>query len=55
MEQSETTMISTSNVQFYLEWLGLGDTDTQQESPDRYSYGEQILINPVWIKEIIGW
>ena len=37
MEQSETTMVSSSNVQLYPEErLGLG---TQQDSPDRYSYG----------------
>jgi len=38
MEQSETTMDSSSDVQLYPEGrLGLV---TQQGSPDRYSYGE---------------
>ena len=37
MEQSETTMVSSSDVQLYPEErLGLG---VQQGSPDRYSYG----------------
>ena len=37
MEQSETTIVSSSNVQLYPEErLGLG---THQGSPDRYSYG----------------
>ena len=39
MEQSETMMISSSNVQFYPERrLGLGGAGSQQESPDHYSY-----------------
>ena len=37
MKQSETTIISSSDVQLHLEErLGLG---AQQGSPDRYSYG----------------
>jgi len=40
MEQSETTMVSSSDVQFYPEGrLGLSGVDAQQESPDCYSYG----------------
>ena len=38
VEQSETTMVSNSDVQFYPKGrLGLGDTGTQQESSDYYS------------------
>jgi len=37
VEQSETTIVSSSDVQLYTEErLGLG---VQQSSPDRYSYG----------------
>ena len=40
MEQSEITIVSSLDIQFYLERrLGLGDADTQQDSPDRYSIG----------------
>jgi len=47
----ETTMGSSSDVQLYpKQKLGLG---AQQGSPDRYPMMEQILINPVWIKEIV--
>ena len=38
VEQSETTMVSSSNVQFYPE-RRLGLAGAQQESLDRYSYG----------------
>ena len=38
VEQSETTMVSSSDVQFYPEGrLGLGKGDAQQESTDHYS------------------
>jgi len=50
----ETMMISSLYVQFYLEGrLGLSGASSQQESPDNYSYGEEVLINPVWIKKIV--
>jgi len=40
VEQSETTMVSNSDVQFYPERrLRLGGAGAQQESPDHYSYG----------------
>ena len=38
VEQSETIMVSSLDVQFYSEdRLGLGGADAQQESPDHYS------------------
>ena len=40
VEQSETTIVSRSDVRFYPEGrLGLGSAIAKQESPDRYSYG----------------
>ena len=43
-------MVSSSDVQLYPEErLGLG---AQQESLDRYSYGEANSHNLVWIKKI---
>jgi len=45
MKQSETTMVSSSDVQFYpKDRLGLGSAGAQQESPDHYSYGGEIPI-----------
>jgi len=52
VEQSETMMVSSSDVQLYPEErLGLG---VQQWSPDFTPIAEQILINPMWIKKIVG-
>jgi len=40
VEQLETSVVSSSDVQFYPESrLGLGGVGAQQESPDRYFYG----------------
>jgi len=58
VEQSETTMVSSSEVQFYLEGrLGLDDADAGQGSPHHVIITpglEQIFINSTWIKEIVG-
>ena len=43
------------DVQFYLERiLGLGNTDIQQEIQIVTPMVEQIVINHMWIKEIVG-
>jgi len=40
VEQSDTTIVLRSNIQFYPESrLGLGSASAKQESPDHYSYG----------------
>ena len=54
VEQSEIMMILSLDVQFYPEGkLKLGDADTQQVQIITHMV-EQILINSVWIKEIVG-
>ena len=55
VEQSETTMISSSDVQFYPERrYRLGGAVHNKKVQIVTLMVEQILINHVWIKEIVG-
>ena len=54
MEQSETTMVSSLDVQFYPKACWDKAAPAHKEVQIITPVFEQILVNPAWIKKIIG-